>query len=459
MADSQTRADYTPLPRKTIFFYGLMDLPVMMTMSTVSVFVHTFYTTDLGLDLVAVANILLIGRLFDLLTDPLVGRLSDRTKTRWGRRRPWIALAVPLMMLGVYKLYLPEPPVSLWYMFGWMSVMWLGWTMILIPYYAWAAELTPDYRERSLVTGSRSFMGTAGQLAAYIAPTIALLAFGIGGTGEVMMMIGITVLILLPILTGLTLWKVPEHDDFVPSVMPLWLGMKMMWRNGPFKRLILAFWLNYTALAFTTSMFLYYVLFVVQEPKAGILGLSTFYVSNLTAVSFWVWLSNRIGKHRAWVASLLLISSVNPLYLIHGPGDFYWMLPIMAVTGFSAGAFAALPNSMKADVIDLDALRTGEDRAAIYFAVWSFAQKGAMSLAGWMALMGLALVGFDPKLGADADQPIWGLKILFGIAPSIFFLGSAWVAWRYPITEERHKRLRDSLKRKRARQAAPTVAE
>lgn len=447
------------LKKSTIFFYGLMDLPVMMTLSTVGVFVHIYYTTELKLDLVVVANVLLVARLFDLVTDPLVGRLSDRTNTRWGRRRPWIVLAVPLMMLGVYKLYLPEPPVTIWYMFGWMSVMWLGWTMILIPYYAWAAELTPDYRERSLVTGSRSFMGTAGQLTAYIAPTIALVAFGYGGTGEVLAMIGVTVLILLPILTIITVWTVPEHKDFVPSVMPLWKGIHMMWRNGPFKRLIFAFWLNFLALGFTTSMFLYYVLFVVQEAKAGIIGLSTFYVSNLVAVSFWVWLSNRIGKHKAWIASLLLISCVNPLYLIHGPGDFYWMLPIMAVAGFSAGAFAALPNSMKADVIDLDALRTGEDRAAIYFAVWSFAQKAAISVAGWMALMGLALVGFDPKLGVEASQPIWGLKFMFGIAPSIFFLAAAWVAWRYPITEDRHKRLRAALERKRARQAAPSVAE
>lgn len=439
-----------------IAFYGLLDLPLMMMLSTVGVFVHPYYTTDLQLDLVLVANVLLVGRVFDLITDPLVGRLSDLTRTRWGRRKPWIVASIPLLMLGIYKLYLPGSDVDIWYLLIWMSVMWLGWTMLMIPYYAWAAELTPDYQERSLVTGSRSFMGTAGQLLAYVTPVVALWAFDYGGTGEVLAMIGISALVLLPILGLLTVIFVPERKDFVPSVIPLGPGLKLMWQNGPFLRLILAFWLNFTALALTTAMFLYYVLFVVQESKSGIVGLTTFYVSNLIAVSFWVWLSTKISKHRAWIASLILISCVNPFYLLHGPGDFLWMLPIMALSGFAAGAFQALPNSMKADVIDLDTLRSGEDRAATYFAVWSFTQKAAMSIAGWLALMGLAIVGFDPSLGPEAEQPVLGLKIMFGVVPSIFFLGAAAVAWNYPITEEQQRRTRAEIDAKRV---APGLAE
>ena len=447
---------HKPLKKSTIFFYGLMDLPVMMMLSTVGVFVHPYYTTDLQLDLVMVANVLLFGRLLDLITDPLIGRLSDLTRTRWGRRRPWIVASLPILMLGVYKLYLPDQDADIWYLFIWMSVMWFGWTMLLIPYYAWAAELTPDYQERSLVTGSRSFMGTAGQLLAYVAPVIALWAFNYGGTGEVLAMIGISVLILLPVLTVLTVVNVPERNDFVPSVIPLWPGIKLMGSNGPFLRLMLAFFLNFTALGLTVTLFLYYVLFVVEEPKSGVVGLTTFYVSNLIAVGFWVWLSTRIGKHKAWIASLLLISCASPFYLLHGPGDFYWMLPIMAVSGFAAGSFQALPNSMKADVIDLDRLRSGEDRAATYFAVWSFMQKGAMSIAGWLALMGLALFGFDPSLGPEAHQPVWGLKIMFGVMPSVFFLAAAIAVLRYPITEERQREMRAEIE---AQRPAPGLAE
>lgn len=461
MADPQTgagaRAPHTPLKRSTIVYYGLMDLPLMMMLSTVGVFVHTYYTTDLHLDLIVVANVLLIARVLDLITDPLVGRLSDLTRSRWGRRRPWIVASIPILMLGVYKLYMPEAPVTVWYMLIWMSVMWLGWTMLLIPYYAWAAELTPDYQERSVVTGVRSMIGVVGQLLAYVAPVIALFAFGYGGTGEVLEMIAIAVLVLLPILGVLTVWKVPERRDFVPSVMPLWTGLVMMWRNKPFLQLVVAFWLNFTALALTVALFLFYVLFVVQEAEAGVLGLLVFYVCNLVAVGFWVWLGGRIGKHKAWIASLILISCVNPLYLLHGPGDFYWMLPIMAVSGFAAGSFQALPNSMKADVIDLDGVQTGEDRAAIYFAVWSFTQKAAMSIAGWLGLTALALIGFDPALGPEADQPIWGLKIMFAIVPSLFFMAAAAVAWFYPITEERQRELRTQLDARR--RTAPGAAE
>ena len=109
-----------------------------------------------------------------------------------------------------------------------------------------------------------------------------------------------------------------------------------------------------------------------------------------------------------------------------GDGDFWWMLPITLATGFSAGGFAALPNSMKADVIDLDTLSSGENRAATFFSVWSFTQKLAGSLGGWVALTGLALIGFNATPGAanGADE-LFGLRGLFAVLPSIFYFSAA----------------------------------
>lgn len=458
MPNHETAAPSGPrLSKRTIFFYGLTDMPVMMALIPLAVFLPNFYTSDLGLDLVMVANVLLITRLLDLLVDPLIGRLSDMSQSRWGRRRPWILASAPILALSFYMLFLPPPDATIWYLAGWMMLMWIGWSMLLIPYYAWAAELTTDFHERSVVTGWRSMAGVIGQLLAQVLPVIALAWFGYGGTGETLKLVGILVVVMIPVCILLTVTQVDEKRNYVRSVMPLMTGLKLMWTNGPFLRLVFAFLLSFTALAITTTLYLYYIRHVVGEEKRGIYMLLFFYVFNMAAVPFWVWLSRRIGKHKAWIASFVLISVVNPFYMLHGPGDFWWMAPLTILSGFAAGAFASLPNSMKADVIDVDSLRSGEDRAALYFAVWSVAQKASTSFAAWVALMGLAWFGFDPKVFTNGPDQIQGLKIMFALVPSVFFLAAGAVAWRYSITEESHAQVRAELERRR--QAAAGVAE
>ena len=126
----------------------LASMPMML-------YLNNFYASDVGIPLMQLANLLLFARIFDLITDPLVGYLSDHTRTRWGRRKPWMVASLPLLMLGIYKVLIPEAGADIVYLFTWLMVMWLGWTMLMIPYYAWGAELTTDYDDRTRVTGWR----------------------------------------------------------------------------------------------------------------------------------------------------------------------------------------------------------------------------------------------------------------------------------------------------------------
>lgn len=436
------------LTRSTLFCYSLTELPVVMAMFPVLVFVPKFYTSELGVPLAVAANVILLVRIFDILTDPLVGYLSDRTPGRWGRRRPWIALSTPVLMVGFYMLFLPPADAGAGHLLGWMMLLSLGTTMMIIPYYAWAAELSPDYHERSTITGWRSVVGVVGNLAAQLIPVVALLMFGYGGAGAVLTTVGIAAVILMPLCVACTVLGVPETGHRVPSVTPFASGVRLMLENGPFKRLILAFMIGSTAMAITTPLYLFFITFVLDAEEKAVFMLTFFFLANLVAVPFWVWLSRRTGKHVAYVASFSLIAAAHPLYLLLGPGDFWWMLPITLLTGFAAGGFAALPNSMKADVIDLDALRSGENRAALFFSTWSFTAKLSGSLGGWIALTGLAWVGFDASPGArnDADQ-LLGLRLLFSLVPSTFFLLACAIIWRYPITERVHAQLRQDLAR------------
>lgn len=435
------------LKRSTLFFYSLTDLPVAMSIFPVIVFVPRFYASDVGVPLALVGTIMIAVRIFDVITDPLMGYISDHTRSRFGRRRPWILAATPILMLSIYQLFLPPADADGWHMLIWSMVLSIGTTMMLIPYYAWGAELSTDYNERSRITGGRAMAGVMGSLTAQLVPAAALIFFGMGGSAAVLEIVGITMLIVMPVCVALTLLNTPEAQIEVRSTLPVIRGLKIMWENQPFKLLVVAFMIGSIGLNITTPLYIFFIADVLGAEDQAIFMLTFFYLTSFFAVPFWVWLSRRIGKHRAYIASFVVIACAHPFYLLLGEGDFWFMLPITVATGFAAGGFAqALPNSMKADVIDLDNLASGENRAALFFSSWSFAQKATSSVGAAIAMFGLALFGFDAAPGATngADE-LFGLRFLFSTFPSIFFLLGAAVVWKYPITESRHAEIRREI--------------
>ena len=443
------RTDKPPLSRSTLFFYSLSDMPIQMAAIPVAAFLPNYYGQDLGLNLAAVGTIWLIARLFDAVTDPLMGWISDRTKTPWGRRRVWMVAAVPLLMASIYKLFMPEAPVDEVYMLTRLIVLWTGWTMLFIPYYAWAAEMSDDYNERTRITGWRAWIGMAANVISKLVPVIALYAFHMEGMEVTLWLIGTMTLILLPITVGLTVWKVPERRDFVPSRMPVLPGLKLMWRNGPFKRLVLAFFVNQLGSAISTALVAFYIRNVLKDDSGSITMLLVFYVANLIGIPFWVRISQTFSKHRAWAMALIAFGCCQCGYLLLGAGDFLYLAPIMAMTGFLGGSFNALPNAMKADVIDLDRLEGGEDRAAWFFAVWSFVIKIALSIGPAIALWVLALVGFSTTVGAGSEEGLLGLRLFYVFGPAAGFTLAALIVWNHPLTPARHQQIREELAMKR----------
>ena len=256
------------LPTKTLFFYGLADVPVMFALMPMSIYLYRFYTGDIGLAISTVANIVLMARLFDVVTDPLIGYLSDHTRSRFGRRKPWILASVPLLMIGIYKIFMPPDGVGAIYLFSWLMVMWLGWTMLMIPYYAWAAELSTDYDERTKVTGWRAAMGSVGQLLAHGIPAISFGLFAFGGTANYMLLLGVAALVLIPVCVGLTLMKVPEYPEAKAPHVPMMAGLRLMWRNAPFRRLALGYILSFTGLAIVMPLYIFFVEFILVANAA-----------------------------------------------------------------------------------------------------------------------------------------------------------------------------------------------
>lgn len=449
-------ASETPSQRlsiTTLLSYGISDFPVMLASMPMMLYLNVFYAGEIGLDLIDLGNMLLFARVFDLITDPLVGYLSDRTRTRWGRRRPWMIASLPFLMLGLYKVLIPDEGADIWYLFGWLMVMWLGWTMLMIPYYAWGAELTADYDDRTRVTGWRAAMGSLGQLAAIGFPVIAATWFELDGFAGIMRITAYAALILMPISVLITVSRVKESESPPVSSMRPFDGLVVMARNGPFLWLVIAFMTSSLGVAVLMPLNAFYATAVLGAAQNDVPLLMLFAsVAGLLGIPFWVFVSGRFGKHRAWIGGFIWVTAFSPMYLFLGPGDFWFMVPFAVISAFGTGSFMALPNSMKADVIDIDTSRTGENRAAVFFSAWSLATKLASSLGGTLGLWALAWVGFDASLGVDNTvDALMGVKYVYALLPAAIFTLATIVIWNYPLDRAAQQRVRADIDRRDAR--------
>jgi GPH family glycoside/pentoside/hexuronide:cation symporter len=449
-------ATSAPVTWRTKFFYGLSDMPVQMAIIPIAAFLPNYYGSDLGLSLAAVGTIWLVTRLFDAVTDPLVGYLSDRTRTRWGRRRIWMIASCPILMISIYKLFLPQPPVTEFYVLFWLTVFWLGWTMLFIPYYAWAAELSSDYHERSSIAAWRVGVGMVANIFGKLMPVLALYLFAFGGTANVMMLTGLMLLVMTPLCVILTVTQVPEKANFKPAYVPLLKGLSLMWKNRPFRQLSLVFFACSLGGSISTATIIFFIRGVLKEEGGGVLMLLVYYATLLVSIPFWVWFSKRVGKHKALIAGLMMFPLFQPFNLLLGPGDFYWMLPIACMTGFGGGAWWVLPSSMKADVIDLDRLESGDDRAAWFFGVWSLILKLAQSVGPWLALLLLGYVGYQAAPGAEnTAEATLAMKLVYVGGPTLGYLAAALLTLNYSLTESQHKEIREALDRRDGAVGAP----
>ena len=441
----------TRLPWRTLLTYSLIELPVGGAMGVTSLFLGFHYAT-LGVSLERIGVILMLARLLDVLIDPAVGLMSDRTRNRFGRRKTWIVAGVPIFVLATWKLFLPPAEPTTIYFALWLVLFWLGFSMINIPYYAWGAELSPDYHERTRITTWRTIFGTLGSFAFLAIPAIRQQLFGVGGQpGEVLAVVAGIALLSVPAFVLLAMANVPDRGVGGATV-PLLRGLRVMARNGPFLRLLAAFTIVGLGPVLQGAMFPFFMQHVVGDTTSGPKILLIYYPTVALGIVLWGTLARRIDKHRAWMCGMLVMTCVTVSYMLVGHGDLPMMMIILALSGIGSGALSALPASMKADVIDLDAIDSGEDRAGLFFAAWSLAVKFIAAVGQGMAFATLAWIGFHAK-GTNGPDEIFGLRVFYSLGPMVLYLTALLIVWKYPITAARHAQLRAQLAARDARPA------
>jgi Na+/melibiose symporter-like transporter len=411
----------------------------------VTVFLPTFYTQDLGFSMASVGFVLMLARFWDVVTDPIIGYLSDNTRTSIGRRKPWIIASIPVVMFAVYKLFFPAADADVSYLLLWIMVVWFGWTLFNIPYFAWGAELSPRYSERTRITGWRTIAGLTGTLLAIVLPTLGEELVGWGGQiDESMFLVGVIALCLTPLCVSATSILVPENLNFVPSQLKIIPGLKIMLSNGPFRRLVLAFMCTGGASALVAPLFVMFVNHVIVDPTAGAKVVLCYFSGSLVGIPIWVWLARRTDKHISWLVSIGLLLLMYPQYMWLGEGDLLLAMCINFVLGMGGGNASVVPASMKADVIDVDRLESGEDRAGLFFAAWSTASKLVAALGVGISLPVLGWFGFDPA-ALNGSNELLSLRLWIAVAPVALLVAAALLVVKYPIDRARHAEIRAQL--------------
>ena len=431
------------IPVRHLLAYSLIEFPVGGAMNATSLFLG-FHYASLGIGLPQIGGILMLARLLDVLIDPAVGMLSDRTRNPFGRRKTWVVAGVPIFVLACWMLFAPPVGVTASYFALWLVVFWLGFSMINIPYYAWGAELSPDYHERTRITTWRTIFGTLGSFAFLAIPAIRQQWFGVGGQpGEVLAMVAGIALLAVPGFVTLAAMTVPDRGVGGARV-PVLRGIAVMSRNGPFLRLLAAFTIVGLGPVLQGAMFPFFMQHVVGDTTSGPKILLIYYPTVACGILLWGALARRIDKHRAWMCGMSVMVCVTASYMLVGHGNLTLMVIILAMSGIGSGALSALPASMKADVIDLDAIQSGEDRAGLFFAAWSLAVKFIAAVGQGLAFVTLAWIGFHAR-GDNGPNEIFGLRVFYSVGPMLLYLTALLIVWKYPITAARHSQLRAEL--------------
>ncbi len=453
-ASEQEKAPALPnITRSTAWIYGSMSLPLAIMSYPLGVWIPRLYSTEVGVSLALIGGVFFAAAIFDAISDPVMGHFSDKLQTRWGRRRPWIVLGVPLYALVCWMLLNPSEGVTIVYLATFFLLLRASTTLLGLPYSAWGAELSGEYHTRTMIQSAREKYVLIGLM---VASGIVLVSEEIAGktdAGFVLSNFSWVIVTLLPLTAFLVVTKVPEVPTFKGPKVSFAHGIKRMYKNKLFGRLLVIELLIAGGENFRNTLSLFFVQDYIGAGRVGILYVIYFGVG-LMAMPVWDWIAKRYGKHQSLATAMVFVSivSVSVFFLEYGQVEIFYFL--FALKGFCFGAFAYLPRAMLADVVDVDTIRTGDARPASYFAIHGFMTKCAASFGG-LSLPILAYVGYQTGAGVTngPDQLFW-LGILYAIVPTSVFIITFYLAVTWPLNAEVHSKVQRIVAKRHLREAA-----
>lgn len=436
--------------------YGLSDAPVIYAYVLILVMYMKYAAVELGVSTAVIGTIFVIAKGWDAVTDPLVGALSDRTKSRFGRRRPWLLAGAPLLAIFGVMVWAPPADLSDNALTLWIGISVVGfytaYTIFEVPHMSLGAELSLQAGERNRIFGVRQALRIVGMFAGAGIGS-AIIAEGSEATRTMAWVLAVVTVVL--IFGGVSLLP-PERAEFRGrGATNPFRALRDVVSNRHARLLLLVMFIDAIGVGGIGSLTPFVVDYVVGREDLIPYLLASNMAAGFVSIPIWIRLARHYEKRK-----LMLVSMVGSAFgygsiMLVGEGD--WL--IVLGSSILAGASGACPNilgyTLKSEIVDCDEHRTGERKEGAYFAGWSFVTKLAagimIGLVGWA----LALAGFDGEAEKQTAVVNQTMLVLMGGLPLVCYLIGAVVFSRFELTEAEHARIRAELDTRNAAAGAP----
>jgi len=442
------------LSRMTKVIYGAGDLGFSLTTTIVGAYFLFFLTDVVGIQPAVAGIAILIGRTWDYLNDPLIGHLSDRTRTRWGRRRPFLLFgALPFALAFMLMWYRPpfESQISLAVYYSVAYVLFdAAATFVYMPYFALTPELTEDYDERTSLTSYRMFFSIFGSLLAFTIPMMIIGTFTPESVARVMLMA-----VIFGLASALPLWLVffntREKEVYVSQEKPKMLAaLKAALKNRPFVFSAVIYLLTWVCMDILQTTLLFFIKYALKMEAQSDLLMAMIFVTAIIALPFWEFTSRKINKRVAYAFGIGFWAIVQIVLITVGPNvstPIVYFLCVMAGIGVSAAH--VLPWSIIPDAIEWDEYKTGERHEGVFYSLITLMQKIASSIAIPLVGIMLELTHYQANAAQQPQSAVLGIRLLVGPIPAILLTIGIIFALKYPLGREQFTSIVEELQARR----------
>lgn len=445
------------LSLSTCIHYGLPTI-LFVFLSTPTYILQGIYAKYYGISLTSIAGIILLARIFDAITDPLIGVFSDRYQQKNGTRKPFMFFGGLLFIIGGLSLYSPWAEPTAFYFCFWLLVFYLGWTLYEIPHLSWGSEIAPSTTDKNRIYGVRTALGYVGLLGFYCIPLLPWFETR-EITPETLRWCGIvTAILLLPIMY-FSLRRVPDGETALLSAVDghqlpqvsrsdrLRLLLKPYITNKP-----LMLYLGVFIFSGMSNGMWYGLIFIYVDVYLGLgeLFAEMFlyaFIVGLISTPIWTYLANGIGKILTWAAAILLLlaSFIYTGSLEYGAVDFYQLLILKSLNTLGFVGLTIMIYSVLSDIVDYSILKYRIPSVAKYFALLTFCYKFVFAIGGAASLAIAGWYGFDASSDLQSTDGIYGLMVGIFWIPCVFSLVSLILVFFTPLTPQRHKIVQNRL--------------
>jgi GPH family glycoside/pentoside/hexuronide:cation symporter len=440
--------------------YGLGDVAHSVGPGTILPFWYLFFLTDVARLRPDLAGLtILIGGLWDAVNDPLVGLLSDRTRTRWGRRRPFLLFGA-LPYGAIFALMWLVPPIEnqvlkcLYYALIYILFD-TAYTAVSCPYYALTPELTLDHDERTSLTSYRMFISILAGLVAAVGFALVLdaapdeqAAFRTMGV----VCAGLFTITILAAFLG-TRERIGFQTQSPSSPLE---SLRFVFENRDWWYTLGMRILSWIPVDVASAVFAYFLIYWIRmKPMEASLVQAALLASAALSMPVILWMTRRWEKKTAFMLATGSWALVMLGLLLVPQGAKHLVYPIAALVGPGVAAAHALPTAMSADTLDVDELNSGQRQEGVYAGFEVFIRK--LSTKVVLAAIGpiLAWAGYVENAASQTAQTLTSIRLLIAVVPAVILLGGVFVAWRYPLTRARHREVQKKLARRREVTADP----